>query len=287
VSTTPDEAPPSDRSSFDLDVTLDQPTAERSIAISPLTDAVRDPSGAAGLGYLVTLADACASMPALCGVAPDWTVTADLMLHEFAPLVHGPAVIDCHLTRAGARFASVRVEMYDGEGLRDPAEVADPITLRRVATGTVNFARVSSATSDISHLMDPLREVGTRRRWTTPEGPPTEPIASYCGIAVVDAPSGVVEVAIAPHVRNNRGQLSGGVLGVVFQSAAEAAHPGFSGSDMVIHYLSGARHGPVRTRALVVRATDDHVVTRIDAYDAGADDQLVAQATVTLQRYAR
>jgi hypothetical protein len=33
-----------------------------------------------------------------------------------------------------------------------------------------------------------------------------------------------------------------------------------------------------------VREVDDHVVCRVVAMDAGADDLVVAQATVTLQR---
>jgi acyl-coenzyme A thioesterase PaaI-like protein len=71
------------------------------------------------------------------------------------------------------------------------------------------------------------------------------------------------------------------------QAAAEAAHPGYAGSDIAIHYLAGARVGPVRTSALVLRESPAHVVSRVEAFDAGADDVTVAQATVTLQRYAR
>jgi len=45
------------------------------------------------------------------------------------------------------------------------------------------------------------------------------------------------------------------------------------------------RVGPIRTHTVVVREADGHVVCRVQALDAGADDLLVAQATVTLQRY--
>jgi acyl-coenzyme A thioesterase PaaI-like protein len=72
---------------------------------------------------------------------------------------------------------------------------------------------------------------------------------------------------------------------MVFQGAAEAAAPGCAGSDLHIHYLASARVGPIRTDTHVVREVDDHVVCRVVATDAGADDLVVAQATVTLQRF--
>jgi acyl-coenzyme A thioesterase PaaI-like protein len=70
----------------------------------------------------------------------------------------------------------------------------------------------------------------------------------------------------------------------VFQGAAEAAAPGYAASDLHIHYLAGARTGPVRTSTVVVRDADDHVVCRIEAMDVGNDDRTIATATVTLQR---
>ena len=54
--------------------------------MAPVTDAVRDASGAAGLGYLVGLVDVNTAMVGLCASQPDWTATADLMIHEAAPL---------------------------------------------------------------------------------------------------------------------------------------------------------------------------------------------------------
>src|SRR5262249_26691430 len=132
-----------------------------------------------------------------------------------------------------------------------------------------------------------LGEIGTRRRWMSLPTLSTVPLVTRCGIEVVDAVDGVVELPDSDYVHNSRGQVGGGVLGVVFQAAAEAAHPGFTSSDIAIHFLAGARVGPVRTRGFVVRESRDHVVRRVEAVDAGADDRLVAQATITLQRVER
>jgi acyl-coenzyme A thioesterase PaaI-like protein len=282
-------APPNgflaDRHSIsDLDITTEQLSTTRARSLSPVTDAVRDASGAAGLGYLVALVDVNAAMVALCAAAPDWTATADLMLHEAAPLVTGPAILESTLTRAGSRLIVVGIDIYDGDGVADLDALADRIEQRRVATGLVTFARVPAQTSAASVVFDPLGGIGQRRRMAPTGGLPTAPLLERCGLSVIDAPAGVVELANSPYVANSRGRINGGVLGMVFQGAAEAAVPGYVASDLHIHYLAGARTGPVRTSTVVVRDTVDHVVCRVEAVDASADDRVLALATVTLQR---
>jgi acyl-coenzyme A thioesterase PaaI-like protein len=282
---TPNEPFPADGHSIsDLDITTEQLSATRARSLSPVTDAVRDPSGTAGLGYLVALVDVNAAMVALCAAVPDWTATADLMLHEAAPLVSGPAILESNLTRAGSRLIVVGFDIYDGDGVSDLDQVRDPIQLPRVATGLVTFARVPATTSAASGVFDPLGGIGQRRHMEPVGGTPTTPLLERCGLTVVDAARGEVELPNTPYVHNSRGRINGGVLGMVFQGAAEAAVPGYAGSDLHIHYLAGARTGPVRTSTVVVREADDHVVCRVEAVDAGSDDRVIAMATVTLRR---
>ncbi len=278
-------ASPAGGSISDLDITTEQTSVTSARSMSPLTDAVRDASGAAGLGYLVGLVDVNTAMVGLCASSPDWTATSDLMLHESAPLVHGPTIVESHLTRAGSRLVVVGVDIYDGDGLTDMDELTDPIELTRVATGLVTFARVPASTSAASATWDPLSTVGVRRHLERTEDLPSAPLLERIGLEVIDAAGGVVELANSPYVRNSRGRINGGVLGMVFQGAAEAVVPGHVGSDLHIHYLASGRVGPIRTHTVVVREADGHVVCRVQALDAGADDLLVAQATVTLQRY--
>jgi acyl-coenzyme A thioesterase PaaI-like protein len=266
----------------DLDITTEQVSATSARSMAPVTDAVRDASGAAGLGYLVALVDVNTAMVGLCASQPDWTATADLMIHEAAPLMHGPTILESHLTRAGSRLIVVGVDIYDGDGLTDMGDLGEPIELTRVATGLVTFARVPASTSSASATWDPMSTIGIRRHLEPAGSIPTEPLLERIGMKVVDA--GVVEVPNSPYVQNSRGRINGGVLGMVFQGAAEAAAPGYVGSDLHIHYLASARVGPIRTDTHVVREVDDHVVCRVVAMDAGADDLVVAQATVTLQR---
>src|SRR5206468_2601504 len=159
------------------------------------------------------------------------------------PVANGPAIVESHLTRAGSRLIVVGTDIYDGNGVHDLDELADPIEQPRVATGLVTFARVAASTSAAANVFDPLGLIGQRRRMEPPGGLPTEPLLERCGLTVVDAEHGVVELANSPYVANSRGAINGGVLGMVFQGAAEAACPGFAGSDLHIHYLAGARTG--------------------------------------------
>jgi acyl-coenzyme A thioesterase PaaI-like protein len=284
TSETPIPNLPTRNSISDLDITTLQVSTTQARSFSPVTDAVRDPSGSAGLGYFVALVDVNTAMPALCASHPDWIATADLMLHEAAPLVNGPAILESNLARAGSRLIVIGVDIYDGDGATDLDDVPDPRELHRVATGMVTFARVASETSAAASVLDPLGGIGQRRHME-PGGPlPTEPLLERCGLRVVDAAHGVVVLPNSPYVHNSRGRINGGVLGMVFQGAAEAVAPGCAASDLHIHYLAGARSGPVRTSTVVVRDADDHVVCRIEAIDAGADDRVIATATVTLLR---
>ncbi len=116
---------------------------------------------------------------------------------------------------------------------------------------------------------------------------PVEPLLARAGVRVVDAEAGVVELANSPYVANSMGAINGGVLGMLFQGAAEAAVPEFVACDIQIHYLAQARIGPARTNTDVVRSAGDHVVCRIEAVDAGNDDRVLALATVTLQSRER
>jgi acyl-coenzyme A thioesterase PaaI-like protein len=273
------------RASTDLDMVVDQLSATRARSLSPLTDGVRDRSGAAGIGYLATAVDVTAAMVSICSSVPDTTVTTDLMFHQIAPLVEGPTIIEANLMRSGARLIAVGVDVYDGGGLTELTELPDPFELPRVATGIVNFARAQSSASKLPHVADPLSFIGRRRHWKPYHELPTESLVERCGIRVVEGEAGIVELPNSTYVHNNRGRISGGVLGTVFQAAAEAAFPDFAGSDLHVHYLAPARVGPLRTSTVVVREASDHVVCQVEAIDVGADDLLVvAQATVTLQR---
>ena len=252
-------------------------------SMSPLTDAVRDRSGVAGLGYLVGLVDVNTAMVGLCGprrTGPRPRISCSMS----APLVHGPTILESHLTRAGSRLVVVGVDIYDGDGLTDMDELTDPSTsARRHRTGDVRPG--AGVDSSVSSTWDPLSTIGERRHLERDGELPVEPVVERIGLHVVDAAEGVVELGNSPYVHNSRGRINGGVLGMVFQGAAEAAAPGHVGSDLHIHYLVSAtwsvRCAPRPSSC--ARSTTTWCVASLP-WTPVPTTCVVAEATVTLQR---
>jgi acyl-coenzyme A thioesterase PaaI-like protein len=276
--------PPAHHFLRDLGVVSEQVSAERSVTVAPVTAAVRNGGGAASLGFIATLIDVNAALVALLASNPDWNATVDLELHATGPLLGRAAVVESELVRAGSNLVTVATRVRDGGATDDPDELlsADRSTLATAARSLVTFARIPRKASVASADFDPTTMIGQRRELVGVSAPPPEPILERIGLQVVDAPAGHVELARTDYVRNSFGAINGGVLGLVFQGAAEAAVAGHVATDLQIHYLSQAKHGPVRTDAEVLRRTDGHAVCAIEARDAGHDDALLAVATVGL-----
>ena len=104
------------------------------------------------------------------------------------------------------------------------------------------------------------------------------------GLVVVDARSGVVELAKTDYVRNSFGTINGGVLTMVVEAAAEAASAAALGRpvtviDFQIHYLDQTRVGPARTSTTVLRTSATEAVCEVTVVDAGNDDLVLTVAT--------
>jgi uncharacterized protein (TIGR00369 family) len=83
------------------------------------------------------------------------------------------------------------------------------------------------------------------------------------------------------YVRNSVQVLQGGMIAVLADVAGEmaagaaAARP-MTTKDLAIQYLSQGKKGPFRTRARVIRVTDDTALTRVEVVDRGVEDRLIA-----------
>jgi len=289
MGTAPETYPPAKHVMRDLDITTLVVSRTRSIGVIPITDALHTgPPGnrAAALGLTSIVADTQAAMVALIAAEPDWIATVDLSLHEVAPVTGSTMLVDARLVRAGSNIIVVRVDSYDVGDRRDIEALADvdvpSADLDLCATGLVSFARIPASASAVGTRLKPGERVGIVSP-TAPGQPEPRPLLERIGLQIVDAAAGAVELPRTPYVGNSFGAVNGGVLGMVFQGAAEAAHPGRRAVDIQTHYLSQAKTGPVRTRLQPVRQAADHAVCRIEAVDAGHNDQLLAVAVVTLR----
>jgi acyl-coenzyme A thioesterase PaaI-like protein len=271
----------------DLRVTTELVTAARAISIAPVPGSARNGAGAASLGFLVAVVDTNAAPLALVAGRPDWTATADLALDATGWLTEGPVLVDSRLERAGSNIVVITTQLFDGRGVdtldalaRDEPARCEPTS---VARGVLTFARIPARASVAAGRFDPAALIGQRREVGPGAPPAPEPLMERIGLRVVDAARGIVELHNSDYVRNSFGTINGGVFGLVFQGAAEAAAPGLVATDVHIHYLAQAKTGPARTSTEILREASDHAVCTVRAVDAGNDDAVLALATVVLQ----
>ncbi|UDY34855.1 PaaI family thioesterase [Dermatobacter hominis] len=173
---------------------------------------------------------------------PDmWTLTTDMTVRTLArpapPRVTGTATV----VRDGRRSGSCTVDLVDDRG-------------ELFGFGAIGFARV------------PRRPDDPPKPTLPPEAAPrvlgmlptiTVPLREAAGIRVLDAVAGVVEIDVAPHVRNPAGTLQGAMVALVAESAAEELVGHRTGRPVVVteldvRYLAQAPVGPIRTSCRVL-----------------------------------
>jgi acyl-coenzyme A thioesterase PaaI-like protein len=274
---------------FDFDVSSVLVSESRCLLQAPLTADVRTPAGSPALGMLVSLLDVAAAEPALVTCRPDWTATQNLSLHATgSPWHQGPVAIDVQLLRAGKKAITVAARAYDARGEHDFAllqRAIDEGDATCTARGLVNFVRLPRTATRGMDGFEPWNWIGKVRRRTF-RTQPSGNLQTRMGARTLDAAHGVLELPRTPYVSNAIGTIFGGAQASLLQLAAEAMRPGLVATDLELHYLAQVRVGPARTRGTVSRDAADHSVIALELRDAGAHDQLLALATVTLQRLA-
>jgi uncharacterized protein (TIGR00369 family) len=97
-----------------------------------------------------------------------------------------------------------------------------------------------------------------------------------------------LEMDVTPKVVNGSGAIQGGVLATLIDVVAglsltrgEHAYMRIGTSEMQISFLDGARIGPARAVAHILRRGGRNAVVRVDVHDLGADNLFVATATLT------
>lgn len=276
---------------FDLNLTSKLVDAERCLMAAPLTDEIRSNAQTCRVGVLATMVDVAGSDPVLAAWHPDWTATQDLSVQSAGLLTDGPIVVDTRLLRRGSKVIFVAADLYDGQGMTDLDELRERIDigaagLTLAGKSLVTFTRIPrSGVTGMDHY-DPNRWIGTTRVRASNRYNP-QLLDERIGLRICDRAAGIVEVSSSPYVCNSIGTINGGVQALALETAAEIMRPGMTATDIQIHYLSQLKVGPSRTRAQIIRDARGHSVAQVDLLDAGADNRLMATATVTLQRLLR
>ncbi len=121
----------------------------------------------------------------------------------------------------------------------------------------------------------------------TPEGTAWGKIIGWREV-VVEGADLALEMDVTPKVANSTGSIQGGVLATLIDvvagvslSRGEQTYVRIGTSEMQISFLAGARTGPARAVAHILRRGRTNAVVRVDVHDLGADNLHVATATLT------
>jgi acyl-coenzyme A thioesterase PaaI-like protein len=242
-----------------------------------LPDHLRDEQGRIATGVLATLVDNVGGMVSGLSALPDWIVTTNLSLRRptsVTAATPGPLTIEARVLRRGRNSVVAGLDVSDAHG------------------APVATAWMTSAVLVPEAGPPPVPRPPRRRAFPAVDDPlyRSSP-SSFFAVEDCDRP-GEVRIDAPPRLRNPWGIVHGGALAVAVDAAARAAvaHP--TGidvaaeellvSDMVVHYLSPARVGPIVARGELVgdRGTD-HLV-RVAVQDQGADDRSLVLAVASV-----
>ncbi len=230
-------------------------------------------------GVLSSLVDSVGGLA--CGLAslPEWIVTTNLTLRRApdalgGPRGTGPLVLRSEALRKGRSAVVARITTTAADG-------------SEVATAWMTAAILSPADGP-PPVVRPVRPL----EYTRPDDPVyLAPVPTFFGL-VDDERAGQATLAVVDRTRNPWGILHGGAIAIGADAAARSAVSGRPSTadssdvvvtDIVVHYLSPGRVGPVRATAEIIgRRGADHLV-RLVVRDLGADDRPVARAVATVR----
>ena len=227
------------------------------------TAAVRDGEGRVLMGALGTMCDAIGGFCGGLGALPDgWVVTTNMMLRAASRPAGDEISLESEVLRVGKSAVVTSVRAHDREGFVVGGVVRSAVLVPEGGPPPV----VRPARLDL-------------RGGAQHDTPFTDWLAPRA-IAHADDDRGV-EITLRDDFRNPWGIMHGGVTSAVVDAAAREAVPGYP-HDVVIHFLSPARVGPVVGVAAVLGHRPDGRLVRVDVRDRGAEDRIVAIALATV-----
>ena len=242
-------------------------------------DHLVDSDGRLGTGLLASIADSIGGMTSGLACLPDWIVTTNLTLRRAPDALAGPRgtgslTLDTRILRRGRSSVVGRTDVTDQAG-NPVATTWMTCAVLTPAGGPPPFTRPVR----LDHREVPDDPVFR----TSPEEFFALGAGERPGFAVLD---------VSDRLRNPWGILHGGSVAVVLDAAARSLvasvpapvpTPGVIVTDLVIHYLSPGRVGPVHAVAEAIGTRGAEVTVRISVRDHGADDRLMALAIATVR----
>jgi acyl-coenzyme A thioesterase PaaI-like protein len=231
---------------------------------------LRGANGGVRSGALLAMVDHVGGLGGGLAVLPDgWVVSTSLAL-RVASLEHvGPLRLRADVLRRGRNAVLNRVQVRDDGA--SGALVADAVLTSAVLVpenGPPAFERPATL------------------------GPPerTDAVpALHEWLAVREEDDDTIALDLRDDLRNPWGIMHGAVVASLVDLAAEHAVETLVGApvvsaDIVLHFLSPGRAGPVAVRAFVLGERADGHLVRVEVRDRGASDRLMSLAIVTVRR---
>jgi len=261
----------------DLLISVEFQEKTRCVVRAPVVPEICTDRGGVHAGVVATLVDLLGASLAIRAIYPDWLATAGLSIYMTRPAISGTIVASGTVVRAGQSMNVIDVD------ISEKLNSANPGT--SIGNAIMTYSRLPRRQDTIEVEADSVNGMtfaiagsGLSRRYL-----------DEVGLKILDDTAGNVEIKMTEYVRNSFGAIQGGIVALLADVAGQCAARAATGQplitkDLTIHYLSQGKVGPFRTRARMLRQTNDTALTRVEVVDRGANDRLlmVGMNTATL-----
>ena len=274
------EYPPLRHMLRDLLISVEFQEKTRCVVRAPVVPEICTDGGGVHVGVVGTLVDVLGATLAIRALYPDWIATAGLSIYLTRPPISGTIVASGTVIRAGQSINVIDVDISE-----ESSSSTHPSSA--IGSAIMTFSRLPRRKDTIEVEADSVNGVtfavegaGLSRRYL-----------DEVGLQILDDTAGIVEIKMTEYVRNSFGAIQGGMVALLADIAGQCAARAATGQplitkDLTIHYLSQGKVGPFRTRARMLRQTNDTALTRVEVVDRGANDRLlmVGMNTATLDQ---
>jgi acyl-coenzyme A thioesterase PaaI-like protein len=246
--------------------------AKESAGRLEVVPALADAGGRPRVGVLATLVDVVASQVAIRSVLPGWTATSNLSLDLGDLPTEGVIEAIPRILRSGRQTVVVEVV------LRSATDA------KQLGVTTVGFS-ILRARNDVQKGGHWAEVPEARTEFALADRFLEKPILEAVGLEFDSADPAVARMAVRPYLLNSLGALQGGAVAILLEAAAEDfAGASLEGAlqvrSLAVHYLKLARVGPVRAQSRVIARSRGGLLVRIELFDEGAGEVLLAVATI-------
>ena len=204
----------------------------------------------------------------------EWTFTTDFSwrLTDRRPVAEGETVTAvARELRIGRRLIIEAVDYLDESGAA-------------LAAAQITFMRTPQRPGD-----DPKPDISGVRALMAgaPEEPLEVPLVEAAGLAIADAASGAVHLAIDDRIRRPGGMVQGSIMTLLGEVAAETLAEHTLGRPCIVtgldvRYLLGGRAGPLVTTAAWIGPPERGTI-EVAVVDTGRDDVLTTTFYVSVE----